>query len=196
MTTRRILVLQGHPDPTPGHFGQRLAEAYRAGAVEAGHALRDVDIAQLDFPLLRSQRDWKAGVLPPVLQPAQDAIGWAEHIALFYPLWMGDMPALLKGFFEQVLRPGFAEPAEGVSPFGKKMLDGRSARLVVTMAMPALAYRYWFGEHSIVSLERNLLGMCGIGPIHETLVGGVESTDEAEHAKWLERLRALGATAS
>ena len=25
-----------------------------------------------------------------------------------FPLWMGDMPAELKGFFEQVLRPGFA----------------------------------------------------------------------------------------
>ena len=196
MATRRILLLQGHPDPTPGHFGQRLAESYRAGAVEAGHALRDVDIAQLDFPLLRSQHDWKNGALPPVLQPAQDAIGWAAHIVLFFPLWMGDMPALLKGFFEQVLRPGFAEPFEGAGPGHKKMLHGRSARLVVTMAMPALAYRYWYGEHSLISLERNLLGLCGIAPIHETLVGSVESADEAEHGKWLERLRALGAAAS
>ena len=195
MEPRRILIVQGHPDPTPGHFGQQLAEAYREAAAEAGHELRGVEIAQLDFPLLRSQRDWKTGVLPPVLQPAQDAIGWAQHIVLFFPLWMGDMPALLKGFFEQVLRPGFAEPADGAAPAGQKMLQGRSARLVVTMAMPALAYRYYFGAHSLMSLERNLLGMCGIAPIHETLIGSIELPDEAGHAKWLERLRELGAAA-
>ena len=31
-----------------------------------------------------------------------------EHLVIVFPLWLGDMPAVLKGFFEQVLRPGFA----------------------------------------------------------------------------------------
>ena len=192
MNPRRILILQGHPDPAGGHFGHLLAEAYRDGAAAAGHELQHVELAKLDFPLLRTQHEWKTGPLPAVLQPAQDAIGWAQHIVLFFPLWMGDMPALLKGFLEQVLRPGFAaDPAEP-GPMGRKMLAGRSARVVVTMAMPAAAYRYWFRAHSVKSLERNMLGMCGIGPIHETLVGSIQEPDEAAHAAWLEKLRGLG----
>lgn len=58
------------------------------------------------------------------------------------------MPALLKGFLEQALRPDFAfahaKEGRGWSP----RLGGRSARIVVTMGMPALAYRWWFGAHS------------------------------------------------
>ena len=196
MDARRILLIQGHPDPAGGHFGHLLAEAYRDGAAAAGHELRHVDVATLDFPLLRTQHEWKTGPLPAVLQPAQDAIGWAQHIVLFFPLWMGDMPALLKGFLEQVLRPGFAVAAGDEGPMGQKVLKGRSARVVVTMGMPAVAYRYWFRAHSVKSLERNILGLCGIAPIHETLIGSIEEPDEAAHAEWLETLRGLGAEAA
>lgn len=57
--------------------------------------------------------------------PAQDGIGWAEHIVFFFPLWLGDMPASLKGFLEQVARPGFAILREkGGSPWGNKGVSG------------------------------------------------------------------------
>ena len=105
------------------------------------------------------------------------------------------MPALLKGFLEQVARPGFAFKSEGANPFGQKALSGRSARVVVTMGMPALLYRWYFRAHSVKSLERNILGFVGIGPIHETLIGGVSKPGEGfekEGVKWLEKLRKLG----
>lgn len=48
------------------------------------------------------------------------------------------MPALLKGFLEQVARPGFAfKKMPGETAFGHKGLTGRSARVIVTMGMPA-----------------------------------------------------------
>jgi putative NADPH-quinone reductase len=191
-TPRRLLILQGHPDPDPARFCRALAASYADGATAAGHSVRTVDLARLDFPLLRSQQDWKTGPLPPSLRAAQEAMGWAEHWVLIYPLWMGEMPALVKGFLEQVLRPGFAvDPAKG--PIGSKSLAGRSARVVVTMGMPALAYRWYFRAHSLKALERNILGMCGIAPIHATLVGNVEAPGAAGRTRWLDKLRALGA---
>src|SRR3954466_2978042 len=104
---RRIVILQGHPDPDERHFGHALADAYANAALAEGHAVRRVEIAQLDFPLLRTRAAWE-GTLPAGLQDAQTAIGWAEHIVLLFPLWLGTMPALVKAFLEQVLRPGFA----------------------------------------------------------------------------------------
>jgi putative NADPH-quinone reductase len=196
MSSKRILLIQGHPDPKGGHFGQALAQAYADGAAEAGHALRRVDVAQLDFPLLRSADDWEKGQLPAVLQPAQDDIAWAQHLAVFFPLWLGDMPALLKAFLEQVARPGFAFHEDGNGGFGKKGLSGRSARVVVTMGMPALVYRYYFRAHSIRSLERNVLGFVGIAPVHETLIGMVERMQPKERERWLDKLRALGRKAA
>ncbi|WP_298832948.1 NAD(P)H-dependent oxidoreductase [uncultured Piscinibacter sp.] len=193
---RRILIIQGHPDVTEVHLGHALAQAYAAGASAAGHQVRTATPAQLDFPLLRSQKEWEQGPLPLALQKPQDDIAWAQHLVLCFPLWMGDMPALLKGFFEQVARPGFAFRTADGNPFGQKGLAGRSARVVVTMGMPALVYRHYFRAHSVKSLERNILGFVGISPVHETLIGQVDSLDEAGRAKWLARLAALGRRAA
>jgi len=193
---RRILIIQGHPDVTEDHLGHALAHAYAAAATAAGHQVRTATPAQLDFPLLRSQKEWEHGALPQALQKAQDDIAWAQHLLLFFPLWMGDMPALLKGFLEQVARPGFAFRREQGSPFGQKGLAGRSARVVVTMGMPALVYRFYFRAHSVKSLERNILGFVGISPVHETLIGQVDTLDEAGRAKWLATMARLGRTAA
>lgn len=195
MPGQRILIVQGHPDPAGGHLNHVLATAYAEGATDAGHELRTVDVSKLDFPLLRTQAEWDHGTLPSVLKPAQESIRWAQHLVFFFPLWMGDMPALLKGFLEQVARPGFAFKSGEQSPFGHKALGGRSARLVVTMGMPALVYRYYFQAHSVKSLERNILGFVGIAPVHETLIGLVDQLGDKGVARWRERLRKLGAQA-
>ena len=196
MEPQRIVLIQGHPDATAPHLCHALAQSYAEGATAAGHEVRHVDIATIDFPWLRSQHEWELGLLPAALKPAQADIGWAQHIVLFFPLWLGDMPALLKGFLEQVARPGFAFSTEGGNTFGRKGLTGRSARVVVTMGMPALVYRWYFRAHSVKSLERNILGFVGIAPVHETLVGSVEQLGDDGIAKWKARMRALGAKAA
>lgn len=193
MKPQRILLIQGHPDPAPARLCHALADAYRQGALAAGHEVRTIDVAALDFPLLRSQAQWEEDDAPPALVPAQQDILWATHIVLFFPLWLGDMPALLKAFLEQVARPGFASVrGKPRAAFDRKELAGRSARVVVTMGMPALAYRWIYRAHSVKSLERNILGFVGIAPVHETLVGMVGQLDAARAAKLLARMRKLG----
>lgn len=195
MTAQRILLIQGHPDTVTSHLGHALADAYAQGAESVGHVVRRTEVAALDFPLLRSQQAWEEGALPAGLVQAQEDLAWAQHIVLFFPLWLGDMPALLKGFLEQVARPGFAFKPEGGNPFAKKGLTGRSARVVVTMGMPALVYRWYFRAHSVKNLERNILGFVGISPVNETLIGQVDKLGEAGAQKWLTQLYKLGAAA-
>jgi putative NADPH-quinone reductase len=197
MNPTRILIIQGHPDPDERHLCHALADAYADGAAEAGHTVRRIEISTLDFALLRSQKAWEHGELPGGLAMAQDDIKWASHLVIVFPLWLGGMPALLKGFLEQVARPGFAFLREGGSTaFTKKGLTGRSARVVVTMGMPALVYRWYFRAHSLKSLERNILGFVGIAPIHETLVGMAGTMKEDAVRGWLLKLRRLGREAS
>ncbi|MDQ3057893.1 MAG: NAD(P)H-dependent oxidoreductase [Pseudomonadota bacterium] len=196
MRTKRILIIQGHPDAVLMHLCHGLADAYAGGAQAAGHEVRWSRVAELDFPLLRSQKEWEDGPLPASLHQAQEDIRWAEHLVLVFPLWLGDMPAVLKGFLEQVARPGFAFEREGSNAaFTKKALTGRSARVVVTMGMPALVYRWYFRAHSVKSLERNILGFVGIKPVHETLIGGAGNLSEEDSKIWLAKLRRLGTCA-
>jgi putative NADPH-quinone reductase len=189
---KRILIIQGHPDSGKLHLCHALEDSYAKGAKAAGHDVKHINVAKLDFPLLRSQHEWEHGALPAGLTDAQEAIKWAEHMVFLFPLWLGDMPALLKGFLEQVARPGFAFSGEGKNPFAHKALKGKSARVVVTMGMPAVVYRWFFLAHSIRSLERNILAFVGIKPVKDTLIGMVGTMDAKAQKKCLDMLEHLG----
>ena len=187
---RNIVVIQGHPDSAGHHYCHALAKSYTEAATAAGHEVRTINVAETGFELLRSHEEWSDGTPSGGVKAAQHAIEWANHLFIIYPLWLGAMPALLKAFFEQVFRPGFAMDLE---PGGRwrKRLRGRSARIVVTMGMPSTVYRLWFRAHSLKSFERNILSFVGIGPIRTTLIGMVEHSDARRH-KWLTRLAVLG----
>lgn len=194
---RRIVIIQGHPDSAGDHLCNALADAYAKGAEAAGHEVARIEIARLDFPLLRAKQEFYEGLLPAVLQPAQEAIRAADHLVIIYPLWLGSPPALLNAFIEQVFRPGFAFDLAASAP-GKwtQLLKGKSARVVVTMRMPALIYRWYFGAHSLKSLERNILGFCGVAPVRESLFGMVEAASDSKRQQWLANMADLGRTAT
>jgi len=189
---RKITVIQGHPDAARHHLCHALADAYSEGAAEGGHAVRRVDVATLEFAWLRSKHDFEESDVPPALREAQAAIAWADHLVFVYPLWLGAMPAILKAFLEQVFRPGFAFSRVGGGSMGIQLLKGKSARIVVTMGMPAFFYRLYFRAHSLKSFERNILRFCGISPVKESLFGMVDGADEPKRLAWQKQLRGLG----
>jgi putative NADPH-quinone reductase len=109
---KRITIVQGHPDPAGGHFCHALADAYAGGARSAGHELNRIEVAKIDFPLLRRNEDFYQSAPAAPVREAQEAIGWAAHLVIVYPLWLGAMPALLKAFFEQVSIAGWTSVSE------------------------------------------------------------------------------------
>lgn len=188
---RKIAIIQGHPDPGAEHFCHALGNDYKHAAEQAGHSVRVIDVAKLDFPIMRTAEQFASKDIPADIKVAQEAILWAEHLLIIYPLWLGTMPALLKAFFEQTFRYEFAMEIEpGKMP--RRLLKGRSARIVITMGMPGLIYRWYFGAHSLKSLERNVLGFCGVGPIRETLIGSVDTCGASKRQKWLDKMTAWG----
>jgi putative NADPH-quinone reductase len=193
---RKILVIDGHPDPDRGRLIHALADAYSAGATAAGHEVRRIDIAGLALRSLSGNDDFQRGTPSEVVRRCQEDLAWAQHVVILFPLWLGDMPGLLKIFFEQIARPGFAFAATRGRGLPRKLLRGRSARIIVTMGMPAFFYRWYYRAHSVKNLERNILRFCGIAPVRRSLLGMVEGVSDARRGRWLERVGALGATAS
>jgi len=191
-------VLIAHPDPEPERLCRRLANAYVEGAHSAGHNIRVRDLARIEFPLLRTAEEFSSGKVPAELKDAAEDLKWAEHILIIFPLWLGTMPALLKAFLEQVMRPGvaFAYPEAGEKGLPKKLLKGRSAHVVVTMGMPSFLYRLWYRSHGLAGLRRSILNFVGISPVRETLLGNVSGTSDDTRRKWIEKMRGLGAQAS
>jgi putative NADPH-quinone reductase len=186
---RRILIVQGHPDPAGGHYGHALAEAYASAATGAGHSVETIVPAMMNLPYVTTQQEWLAPSPLPDVRAAQEALRRAEHLVLIYPLWLGDMPALTKSFLEHISCNG-AMISEQNGRWQKKLI-GKSARVIVTMGMPALAYRLLFLAHSLRSLERNILKFAGLSPVRSTVIGSV-STSADHRTAWLARVRALG----
>ncbi len=127
-----IVLIHGHPDPNPGHLSRALGDSYAESARAAGHAVHEIDVTRLDFPILRNEAEY-SGSLPPSLEPIFARLHKADHIVVSFPLWLGTLPALTKAFFEQLLHRNIAfEEAARQTRFPKGRLAGRSARLVVT----------------------------------------------------------------
>jgi putative NADPH-quinone reductase len=192
---KRILIIDGHPDAHRERYVHALAKAYAVGADAGGHEIRSLLIGEMEFPLLASNEAFRDRKPPRPIGTAQEAIAWADHLVILYPLWLGSMPAKLKGFFEQVFRPGFAMAEARGKGLPKKLLRGKSARIIVTMGMPAFFYRLVYRAHSLKSLEHNILGFCGIRPVRATLVGMVEGMSQARRQAWLGRMERLGVRA-
>ena len=188
--SKHVLIIQGHPDFTKQHFCHAIASAYKNGARNSNYDVRIINIAQLKFPILHTQDEFENGIPTSDIQTSQREIRWADHIVIIYPLWLGTMPALLKGFFEQTFRYGFAISHESkIMP--KKLLKGKSARIIVTMGMPAFLYQWFFRAHSLKSLQRNILGLSGIKPVKYNLIGMVDSSND-KRTKWLKKIQTLG----
>lgn len=171
---RQITVIDGHPDPSAVRLTHALADRYTRAARAEGNEVRRLNISQLHVPVLRSASEFYRQQTPETLRDAQRDIAWADHLVFLYPLWHGEMPALFKAFIEQTFRPGFATES-----------GGKSARIIVTMGMPAFIYRSYFGAYGVKSFERSALALCGIRPIDETLLGGAGKS-VVRGAKWLD----------
>lgn len=189
--TRSVCIVQGHPHAATKHLCHAIADAYAEGAASEGARIERIDIAAVDPQIFRDPAEFMTPPPASVLA-AQRAIGRADHVVIVFPLWLGTMPAMVKAFFEQVCRNGFAIQNSEGSSWPRQMLKGKTARVVVTMGMPSFAFRLVFGAHGVRCLSKSLLGMAGMKPVRNSLIGGVGALDPASAARLLDRFHRLG----
>lgn len=194
--SQRILIIDGHPDPTAERFVHALVQAYREGAEFGSHEVMLLRLADVSFPMLRTQEDYERGEPFQAIRDCQSMFDWATHVVIVYPLWLGSMPALLKGLLEQMLRPGFAFSTKQQGRWPVKLQSGKSARIVVTMGMPGWLYRWYFRAHSLRSLQRNILHFVGFRRVRATLIGNVANLAVSQRQACLQRMRKLGQRAA
>jgi len=188
----RIAVIVGQS--RQGTFCEALAEAYATGARSAGHHVEVLHTARMTFDPILREAYVREQPLEPDLVEAHRAIMAADHLVIVFPLWLGAMPAILKGFLERILQPGLIEPHRA----GKfvQLLKGKSARVIMTMGMPGLVYRWWYGAHALQALKRNVLEFMGVAPVRSTLYGMVEAVGAEKRRQWLDEMEVMGRDAA
>ena len=160
-----------------------------AGAERAGHEVKLFHLAEMQFdPILREgyRREQK---LEPDLRSAYETLAACDHLVIIFPLWCGDMPALLKGFIERILQPDMIARRDTEHEMNWSIYRNKTARIIMTMAMPVSIYRFWYGGHALKLLRRNILEFIGIKPVRHTLLGMVTTTRPQVRDRWINRFR-------
>lgn len=187
----RVLVVCGHP--RKDSFCHALAGAYTEGARRVGAEVRQLQVRDLDFDMHVRHPSPNQQPCEADIARARELITWAQHIVFVYPTWWGTLPALLKGFLDRVLTPGFAFDETDDPAVWERLLEGRTAHLLVTMDTPPWVYRLIYGQPGHNAMRKATLGFCGIEPVFTTTFGPVKPAAEWERKAWLEQARAEGA---
>ena len=191
---RKIMIVVGHPQTNT--FCEALGNAYKEAADAAGHQAQLFPLATLTFdPILRNGYRM-VQPLEPDLQKAYDALAACDHLVLIFPLWCGDMPALLKGFIERILQPDLIARADTENAMNWSIFSNKTARIVMTMGMPVSIYRWWYRGHALKLLTRNILNFIGIKPVKHTLFGMLGTSKPETRNRWVDQIRDLGRLAS
>lgn len=187
---KKILIINGHP--APDSFNNALAEAYQKGAISAGAKVELLHLRELKFNLSLEMGYRVKPEMEPDLLMAQEKIKWADHLVWVHPVWWGSLPALLKGFIDRTLVPGFAFQKRKDSLWWDKLLAGRSARIISTMDQPPWYYRLFYSQPSNKAMKKVTLHYCGIKPVRITNIGPIRLSKDAFRKGWLDKVEALG----
>jgi NAD(P)H dehydrogenase (quinone) len=187
---KNIAIIIGHPYPQS--YCNALAQAYKKGAANSGADVRILDLGRISFDPNLKYGYHQRTELEPDLLAAQETLRWADHLVWVYPNWWGTMPALLKGFIDRVLLPGFAFKSEPNSFRIQKLLKGKTARLIVTMDSPPWYYRLVLRGAGHHIMKRGILQFCGVHPVRITEIGTVKITSAEVREKWLRKVEELG----
>jgi putative NADPH-quinone reductase len=187
---KRILIINGHPDKESYNFG--LSEAYKKGAKTSNAEIKEINIRELNFNPNLQFGYRKQTELEPDLLDAQARLKWADHLVWIYPVWWGSVPAIMKGFLDRVLLPGFAFNKKENSLWWVKCLTGKTARIICTLDQPSWYYKWFNRGPSHNAMKKMTMNFVGVKRVRITVIGPVRLSKEEFRIKWLKKVEKLG----
>ncbi len=186
----KVLVILGHP--RPDSFAEAMAEAYMDGAGAAGVEVTYLKLYDLEFDIHVTTQKLRKQFSEPDLDYARQCVSEADHLVFVYPTWWATMPALLKGFLDRLLLPGFAFEEKDRNTDWIQLLKGKTAQLITTMDTPILVYRFLYHAPGTNAMRKGTLGYCGIKPVRFLGFSPISYTTKDKRQKWLRRVRREG----
>ncbi len=190
MTKKKILIINGHPDKESFNFA--ISDAYKKGVEKSDAEIKEIRIRDLNFNPNLEFGYRKRTELEPDLLEAQEKLKWADHIVWIYPVWWGSVPAIMKGFLDRVLLPGFAFKKREGSVWWDKFFTGKTSRLICTMDQPTWYYK-WINKcpshHAMKKLTMNFIG---VKSVKITSIGPLRLSKDKFRQGWLMKIEKLG----
>lgn len=187
---KKILIINGHPNPSSFNFG--IAESYLKGAIASGAEVETITIAALNFnPNLQFGYQQRTELEPDLLE-SWEKIKRADHLVWIHPVWWGGLPAITKGFIDRLFLPGMAFQYRENSVWWDKLLKGKTAHIITTLDQPGWYYRFSYGRPSVNQLKKSTLEFCGVKPVKVSYIGIIKIATDFQREKWLQEVYDFG----
>ncbi len=183
------LIITAHPSTK--WFTHILANNLQELSIAQGHTVEILDLYKteyrqdfLSFEDIRTYRDEAKN--DTKTQALQSKISVADELVFIFPIWWGDMPAIMKNFMDSNFLAGFAFKYEG----GKSiwLLTGKTARIIATSGAPSFFYKILL--HVQILWKMNRIEFCGIKQKSFTVFWDMDS-HKTDKKKYLEKLKWL-----
>lgn len=186
---KKILILLGNTDTET--FSGAMADAYQAGAEDAGHEVQRVNIGEMQFDPILHKGYKEIQALEPDLLALQDAFRWADHIVIVYPNWWNTMPAILKGLFDRFWIPGFAFNFNKQTKRIDQHLKGKTARVIIVAGTNSPFKTWWMYGDYTNEIQHGILEFAGI-KTKVSPFGPCERVDDLCRNGWVKQVENLG----
>ncbi|WP_298263420.1 NAD(P)H-dependent oxidoreductase [uncultured Lutibacter sp.] len=187
---KKILVINGHPDKESYNYA--LSNSYIKGALTTKATVKTINIRELNFNLNLEFGYRKRTELEPDLKEAQEKLKWANHIVWVYPIWWGSVPAIMKGFLDRVLLPGFAFQKRQNSLWWDKLFISKTSRIICTLDQPSWYYKWFYGNPNHNAMKKLTLKFIGVKSVKITTIGPIRLSKDKFRTKWLKKVEKLG----
>lgn len=196
MPAKRILLLNGHPGEKS--LSSLFIDTYADAALSAGHDVRRVDLADLDFDIDFGDRGYaNPKPLEPALEMVLQNFEWADHVVMSAPMWWGGLPAKLKGLLDRILLPGRTFDTHTLKlGMPTPVLTGKTGRVIMTSDTPRWFMRLTYGSALLRQIKGQIFGFVGIKPTKVTWFSGASHPKSGTVERWQATVRQLGLQAA
>lgn len=189
----KLFLFVGHPRETS--LSHALADAYQRGAEEQGADIRRVNLHEMAFDPDLTDGYQKRKDHEACLTEFLENTMWADHLAWFHPLWWGGMPAKMQGVIDRAFLPGITFAYHEKDPWWDKLLEGRTADVMVTADTPGFFIKWVYGNPHKNRITKQILGFCGVKVTSYSHFAAAKTAPEAKLNSWQARAYKIGADA-
>ena len=188
-------ILLAHPNKSS--FNHAVCKALVEGLKKAGTDYETNDLYATGFNPLFSGEDFNQfednGILPADILSEQAKVDSADCLAMIYPVWWNEAPAILKGWFDRVLSKGWAYDISDDGEF-KALLKIKKVVILNTADNP-IELLEDIGLNAAARLTKadGTFTFCGAAEIDHRILGEVSSNEEGR-MQFLQEVQELGAS--
>jgi NAD(P)H dehydrogenase (quinone) len=206
----RIFYIYAHPESKS--FNAAMKDTALIALKEKGHEVKLSDLYTMKFnpvltasdfperknpdifkPFFEAIKASKTGAFAPDIKEEMEKVKWADLIIFQFPIYFTFMPAIMKGWIDRVLAPGFGFNPITNSAYATGLFKGKSAMLVATAGSPKEMYSEG-GAHGDLNKHLESITHCvfefmGIKVLPSYIIYKVSSMSMEKGAEVLEKYR-------